>query len=143
VVVLYVFAALLLLVGGTIVTFHALRKPWPVAFLVDRGIDPHLWGFHFMGAGFLLSLLLMILRDTPWSRQGWAERVIVIVSFAWVIAAILISTVAVLARDCAGAPRLLLPSPDAKLATWPGPYRAFIAIGFAALGALAVIAFQP
>jgi hypothetical protein len=35
----------------------------------------------------------------------------------------------------------LFPSPNAKLNAWARSYRAFIALGFVALGALAVIAF--
>ena len=137
----YLLAIALLTLGGTVVTLHVIRKPSPFGFLVQRGIDPHLWGFHFVGAGFLLSLLLITLRQTPWTGLDVAGRVIVGFAFLWVVSAPLLSTIALLVRDPEGSAHPLIPSPHATLRTWPPHYLAFLGLGFAALGALAVIAF--
>ncbi|HET9234590.1 MAG TPA: hypothetical protein VFP10_10655 [Candidatus Eisenbacteria bacterium] len=139
--IFYMLAIALLVLGGTIVTLQVLRKPSPFGFLVERGIDPHLWGFHFMGAGFLLSLLLLTFRQTPWNDLDALGRVIAASAALWVIAAPLLSTIAVLIRDRAGSVRPLIPSPDATLRMWPVHYRAFLGLGFVALEALAVITF--
>ena len=69
VIMLYLFAGMCLLTGGVIVTLQVLRKPSPFPFLINRGIDPHLWGFNLLGAGFMLSLVLMMLDRTPCSRE--------------------------------------------------------------------------
>ena len=138
---LYVLAALLVLTGGIIVTVHVLRQRSSFAFLLDRGIDPHLWGFHVLGAGFMLSLVLMTLRQTPWGEESWAARAILSAAGAWITAALLMSIAAVLTRTRAGVSVPLFPSPNEKLNAWARSYRAFIALGFVALGALAVIAF--
>lgn len=137
----YLLATALLVVGGSIVILQVLKKPSPFGFLVHRGIDPHLWGFHFMGAGFLLSLLLLTLRQTPWNDLDALGRAIVTSATFWVITAPLLSTIALLIRDQSGSARPLMPSPDANLRTWPVHYRAFLCLGFATLGALSVIAF--
>ena len=137
----YLVATALLVVGGSIVILQVLKKPSPFGFLMHRGIDPHLWGFHFMGAGFLLSLLLLTLRQTPWNELDAIGRAIVASAALWVITAPLLSTIALLTRDRAGSVRPLMPSPDATLRTWPVHYRAFLGLGFAVLGALALIAF--
>ena len=139
--IFYLLAIALLVMGGTTVILQVLRRPSPFGFLLERGIDPHLWGFHFMGAGFLLSLVLLTLRQTSWNDLDALGRVIVASATLWVITAPILSTVAVLIRDRAGSSRPLIPSPDATLRTWPVHYRAFLGLGFAALGALAVIAF--
>src|SRR5262245_33385915 len=126
---LYLLAIALLVLGGTIVVLQVLRKPSPFGFLVSRGIDPHLWGFHFMGAGFLLSLLLLTLSQTPWNSLNALSRGIVAAAALWVVTAPMLSTFAVLIRDPAGLVRPLIPSPDATLRTWPAYYRAFLGLG--------------
>ena len=138
---LHYLSGALLVLGGTIVVLQVLRKPSPFGFLVSRGIDPHLWGFHFMGAGFLLALLLLTLSQTPWNRLDAFGRAIIGVAALWVVTAPLLSTIAVWIRNLAGFLRLLMPSPDATIRTWPAHYRAFLGLGFATLLALAVIAF--
>ena len=137
----YVFAGMLLVVGGIVVGLQVLRKPSPFPFLVDRGIDPHLWGFNLLGAGFLLSLVLMMLRRTPWSRETLMHRAILGAAVVWMAVAIAMSIVAVLTRSRAGASVSLFPAVDAKPAAWPGAYRVFLILGFAALFTLGIMAF--
>jgi hypothetical protein len=141
VIALYLFAGLCLLLGGVIVSLQALRRPSPFPFLIDRGIDPHLWGFHVLGAGFMLSLVLMLLRQTPWRQEGLGNRIVVTAALVWMITALAMSVAAVLTRTRAGVSVPLFPAPDAKPGAWPGTYRAFIALGFVALCALGVIVF--
>jgi hypothetical protein len=141
VIALYVVAALLLTTGGIIVTLHVLRKRSSFAFLLDRGIDPHLWGFHVLGTGFMLSLVLMMLRQTPWSQEGPWGRVVVSTALAWMVGALAMSIAAILTRSRSGASISLFPTPDAKLAAWSGSYRAFLAFGFAAICLLGIMVF--
>ena len=141
VIMLYLFAGICLLTGGVIVSLQMLRKPSPFPFLIVRGIDPHLWGFNLLGAGFMLSLVLMMLDRTPWSREGLAARAIVSGAVVWIVVALVMSVAAVLPPSRAGMPVSPFPAPDAKLATWPSSYRAFVALGFAALCALGIMVF--
>jgi hypothetical protein len=140
-IVLFVFAGMLLVFGGVIVTLQVLHKPSPFPLLINRKIDPHLWGFHVLGSGFMLSLVLMSLRQTPWTHEGWTGRAIVTASVLWIVWALATSVLAVIARPSTGGSTLFFPTPEAKVATWSRVYRAFIAMGFAALCALWVIGF--
>ena len=88
----------------------------------------------------MLSLVLMSLRQTHWIHEGWAGRAIVIAAVLWIVSALATSVLAVITRTSGGS-ALFFPTPDAKVATWPGSYRAFIAMGFATLCALWVIVF--
>jgi hypothetical protein len=138
---LYVFAALLLLIGGVIVTLHAFRHPSPFTCLIERGIDPHLWGFNLLGTGFMLSLVLMMVQQVPWSQEGLAGRVVVSGAMAWMVAALAMSVAALFAQPRSGSSLSLFPAPDAKLTAWPSSYRVFVALGFAAIGVLGVMLF--
>jgi len=138
---LYLFAALLLLIGGVILTVHAFRKPSPFRFLIERGIDPHLWGFNLLGTGFMLSLLLMMLRQKPWSQESPMSRVVMGAALAWMVGALAMSVAAVLTRSRTGASVSLFPTPDATLAAWPNSYRIFVLLGFAAICVLGIMVF--
>ena len=140
-IVLYVLAALLLLTGGLIVSLQVLRKPSPFSFLTRRQIDPHLWGFHVMGAGFMLSLALMMLHQAHWNEAGVVRRVVVGAAILWTVAALGMSVAAVVTPSRDGAFASLFPPPNAKLASWPSSYRAFIALGFAAICVLGLMVF--
>ena len=137
---LYVTTAMLLMIGGAIITVQVLRKPSPFSFLLERGVDPHLWGFHFLGAGSMLSLVLFTLAKTPWSHLEWSGRVAMVAALLWSASALALSTITLLGHDRKGDASSLVPSPEAKLRTWPGLYRAFLALGFVTLGALAWVA---
>jgi len=141
VLILSVFAGICLLTGGVIVSLQTLRKPSPFPFLIVRGIDPHLWGCNLLGAGFMLSLVLMMLDRTPWSREGLAGRAIVSAAVVWTVVALVMSVAAVLTPARAGMSVSLFPAPEAKLTTWPSPYRAFLVLGFAALCVLGIMVF--
>jgi hypothetical protein len=134
-------AAMLLLTGGAIITVQVLRKPSPFAFLLQRGVDPHLWGFHFLGAGSLLSLVLLALGKTPWSRLELFGRIALAAALLWSLTALLLSGVALLGSAPKGGTPPVLPSQETKRHTWPGAYRLFLLFGFASLGAVAWVAF--
>jgi len=138
---LYGFTGMLLILGGTVVSLQVLRTPSPFPFLTRRQIDPHLWGFHVLGAGFLLSLILMTLRQTPWSQEGLATRLVVMAAVVWMLIALAMSAAALLTKPKTDAPVSLFPPPNARVAMWPSAYRAFIFLGFAALCALGIMVF--
>ena len=134
-------AAMLLITGGAIITVQVLRKPSPFAFLLERGVDPHLWGFHFLGAGSMLSLVLFALGKTPWNHLETPGRIAMVTALLWTVTALLLSTIALFSRAPRGDAPPVLPSPEAKFRTWPGAYRMFLLVGFLSLGALAWVAF--
>ena len=138
---LYLVTLGLLAVGGTVVTLQVLRKPSPFPFLVSRRVDPHLWGFHFLGAGSLLSLVLWILARNPWRELVVPGRLALLAALLWTIVSLSISLAALLRPRREGTEPALIPSAHAKFREWPGLYRAFLFLGFVTLGMLALFAF--
>jgi hypothetical protein len=138
--ILSLTAILLTLVGFTILARRVLGKKTALRFLTERGVDPHLWGYHLLGAGALLSLLPWVFRHRSWAELSPAGHLTVAAAALWCGTALSLSALALLRPVGRVAPRRGLPGPETPVHRWPALYCGFLVSGFAVMFALAILA---
>jgi hypothetical protein len=126
--------------GRPILARRVLGKRTALRFLTERGVDPHLWGYHLLGAGALLSLLPWVFRHRSWAELSTAGHLTVAAAALWCGAALTLSALALLRPVGQASPRRGLPGPETPMHRWPALYCGFLASGFAVMFALALLA---
>lgn len=133
----WIAAAVLLLAGFSVMAAQALGRPRGLAEpLRRRSVDPHLWGYHLLGMGLLLELILFLLDSRRWGDLSLTARVAVAAAAGWIgISAVLVALALASTPQRRRSP---LPPPRSAAHTWSLPYRAFLLGGIASAVALGV-----
>jgi hypothetical protein len=138
--ILSISAIVLTLVGFAILARRVLGKRTALRFLTERGVDPHLLGYHLLGAGALLALFPWVFQERSWVELSAAGHLTVAAAALWAGIALSLSAVALLRPPGWASSAAGLPGPETPVHRWPALYRGFLAAGFAVMFALAALA---
>ena len=136
--VLWVLGFLLLGAGILVMILNRVRGQTPiVTALESRGIHPHIWGYHLMVGGTVLTLILHSLELMPWVEMSVLVRGVTAIQALWGLFAVGLAWCALFRSSIQARPGFgtitvnILPGPHTRFGSWPVGYRVFLLLGLA------------
>ena len=135
---LWLLGFLLLVAGTLVMILNRVRGQNPiVTALKNRGIHPHIWGYHLMVGGAVLTLILYSLELMPWVKMPVLIRGLTAIQALWGLFSVGLAGLALFRSSIPPGPGFgstavnILPGPDAGFRSWPVGYRVFLLLGLA------------